>query len=278
MNEPKPDQKTLWNQTSGQTWVELQALLDRLYQPIAERLVERAFPGVGGRVMDIGCGAGATTLAMARRLGPAGMCLGVDISGPLVAAATARAAAQDLGTARFVEADAQTYDTGGEPFDAIMSRFGVMFFPDFDAAFTNLRRGARPGAGLVFVCWRSAADNPLTDIPVQAAAPYLPPRPAPDLHAPGRFAFADPGRVRGILARTGWHDVDIQPLDAPTPIGLDELTTLSLKLGPLPLALRDESDAVRARVERAVRARLEQEVEHGVVKMSAACWLVTARA
>lgn len=98
------------------------------------------------------------------------------------------------------------------------------------------------------------------------------------MQAPGRFAFADPGRIRGILTRTGWHDIDIQPLDAPTPIALDELTTLSLKLGPLTVALRDQGDAVRAQVERAVRARLEHEAEDGVVQMVAACWLVTATA
>ncbi len=278
MSQPNPDQAALWTHSSGQVWVELQALMDRLYQPIEDMLVDRAFPGVGGRVLDIGCGAGATTLAMARRLGPTGVCLGVDVSAPLVAAARARAAAQDLNNARFVEADAQTHDPGAERFDAIVSRFGVMFFADFDAAFANLRRSARPGAGLVFVCWRGPADNPLAHLPMQAAAPLLPPQPEPDMQAPGRFAFADPGRVRGILARTGWHDVVIEPLDVPTPIALDELITMSMKMGPVTVALRDQSDAVRSEVERAVRTRLAEEAEHGVVKMVAACWLVTASA
>lgn len=278
MSEARPDQTTLWNHSSGQAWVELQTLLDRLYEPLERTLVDRAFPGVGGRVLDVGCGGGATTLEMARRLGPTGLCLGVDVSAPLLASARARAQAQGLDNARFVEADAQTHDPGAGQFDAVMSQFGVMFFGDFDAAFRNLRRCARSGAGLVFICWRRPEDNPMAHLPLQAAASLLPPQPAMDMQAPGRFAFAERARVRGILERSGWRDIDIEPLDVPTPAALDELTAMSLKLGPVAVALRDQSDELRARVEDAVRTRLAAEVEDGVVKMVAACWLVTATA
>lgn len=271
-----PDQKTIWNQTSGRAWAELEALMDRLNQPIAEVLVARAFPGVGGRVLDVGCGAGATTLAMAERLGPEGLCLGVDISAPLLEAA--RAKAEGVASARFVEADAQTYDGEGERFDAIFSRYGVMFFDDFDAAFANLRRLARPGAELVFACWRSPAENPLAQVAMTAAAPFLPPQPQPDPNAPGRFAFADRNRVQGILERSGWSEIEIQPLDAPTPIAVEDMVRMSLRMGPVAQALRDQDEEVRAKVEDAVRAAIEARAEGGVVPMAAACWLVTARA
>ena len=130
------DQAAYWNKTGGQAWVDLQDMMDNLNRPIEEALVERAFPGVGKRVLDIGCGAGATTLAMARRLGSEGLSLGVDISAPLIEIAVAQATAG----AQFVQADAQTYDFDQATFDAAMSRFGVMFFSDFDAAFANIRR------------------------------------------------------------------------------------------------------------------------------------------
>ena len=166
----------------------------------------------------------------------------------------------------------------GARFDAAMSRFGVMFFSDFDAAFANIRSGLKPGAELVFACWRSPADNPMAIIPGRAAAPYLPPSPPTDPLAPGRFAFADPERVRGILSRSGWNDIDITRLDAPTPIALADLVTLSLRMGPLAAALREADETTRGKVRDAVTTALEAEAVDGVVPMVAGCWLVTARA
>lgn len=276
---PAPiDQATHWNQAGGQAWVELQGLMDGLNQPIENLLVEAAFPGAGGRVLDIGCGAGATTLAMARGLGPKGVCLGVDVSAPLLDLARERARAEGLEAADFLLGDAGAADMGGS-FDAALSRFGVMFFSDFDRAFANIRASLKPGAKLVFACWRSAADNPLAGAPVAAAAPLLPPMPKADPLAPGRFAFADPLRVRGVLERSGWHDIAIEALDAPTPIALADLVTLSLKMGPVAAALRGQDEETTAKVHHAVAAALAPYAgEDGVVPMVAACWLVSARA
>lgn len=269
------DQAAYWNQTGGQAWVDLQSLMDRLNKPIEDALVEAAFPGEGKRVIDIGCGAGTTTLAMARRLGPKGLCLGVDISGPLVEIARSQA---DRSSAQFVQADAQTHDFGAAGFDAAMSRFGVMFFSDFDAAFANIRSALKPGAELVFACWRKPADNPLAAAPMRAVASFLPPQPAPDPMAPGRFAFADRDRIEGILARSGWSDVQIAKLDAPTPVALPDLVTLSLRMGPLAAALRDQDEAVLAKARDAVETALSSEAVDGIIPMVAGCWLVSARA
>ncbi|MGH6996941.1 MAG: class I SAM-dependent methyltransferase [Phenylobacterium sp.] len=274
-NASPTDQAAYWNNTGGQAWVDLQSLMDRLNKPIEEALVERAFPGEGQRTLDIGCGAGATTLAMARRLGPEGLSLGVDISGPLVDIARSRA---DGLSAQFVQADAQIHDFGAASFDAAMSRFGVMFFNDFDAAFANIRLALKPGAELVFACWRKPADNPLAAAPMRAVASFLPLQPAPDPMAPGRFAFADPDRIDGILTRSGWRDVEIVRLDAPTPIALPDLVTLSLRMGPLAAALREQDEAVRAKARDAVEAALASDAVDGIVPMVAGCWLVSARA
>src|SRR5687768_9007215 len=146
VQQPNRDQAAPWNDASGQVWVEMQGVLDQMLAPFEVMLVERGFPGAGGHVLDIGCGAGATTLAMARRLGPAGRCLGVDISAPLVTAARARTVAEGLTSAAFVQADAQTHAFEPDSFDAMISRFGVMFFDDPVAAFANIRRAARRNA------------------------------------------------------------------------------------------------------------------------------------
>lgn len=279
MTEPAlpgvPDQG-YWSRSGGSAWADLQTLMDRLYQPIGEAVADRADPPIGGRVLDVGCGAGATTLDLARRVGPAGRCTGVDISVPLLEAARRRAAA--VANVGFVEADAQTHDFGEAVFDAVTSRFGVMFFADPDAAFANLKRATKPGGALAFACWRAAADNPLTQIPLEAAAPFLPDLPPPPpADAPGRFAFADPERVRGILRRSGWTDIEITPLDTPTPLSLDEMLDLSLKFGVLGTALPQQDEATRDRVRQAVTDRLQVHVQDGIIPMSAACWRVSAR-
>lgn len=281
MSHPDPpnrDQAALWNDASGRTWVEMQEVLDRILAPFGARLIDEAFPGEGAHVADIGCGAGATTLAMARRVGRAGSCLGVDISGPLVGAAKARGAGEEVGNAAFIQADAQTYPFDAGRFDAIISRFGVMFFDDPEAAFANLRRAGRPGATLTFIAWRGPADNPFLTLAVRTAAPYLPPLPAPGPDDPGQFAFADADRVRRILAASGWSDIGIHPLDLPCSIAEADLMPYVTKLGPVGAALRDADDAARARIADLLRDAFAPLVRDGVAAFTAACWLVTARA
>ncbi len=272
------DQAALWNDAAGRTWAEMQAVLDRMLAPFVERLVAEAFPGEGGRVLDIGCGAGATTLAMARRLGPQGLSLGVDISGPLVAAARERAAAEGVATAAFVEADAQTHGFDPGAFDAVISRFGVMFFDDPEAAFANIRRAGRPGAALAFVAWRSPAENPFMTTAGRAAAPFLPPQPSPAPDAPGQFAFADGERVRRILGVAGWREVDVSPLDLPGEVAEADLMAYVTRLGPVGLAMRDMDAARREQIAEALRQAFAPLVRDGAVRFTSACWLVQARA
>ncbi|APR77307.1 Methyltransferase [Minicystis rosea] len=275
---PNRDQAALWNETSGHIWVEMQEVLDRMLAPLAPPVLDAAFPGEGGRVLDIGSGAGATSLAMARRLGPAGRCLGVDISAPLVAAANARAAAEGLASTTFVQADAQTHAFEPEAFDAVISRFGVMFFDDPAAAFANIRRGARPAAKLSFVAWRSSAENPFMTTAASAAAPFLPSLPAPVPDAPGPFAFADGDRVKRILDASGWKEIDVRPIDVPSSVAERDLTAYVTKLGPVGLMLRNVDEPTRARITDAVRAAYEAFIEDGAARFTAACWLVTAYA
>lgn len=275
---PNRDQAVLWNEANGRTWVELQSVLDRMLAPFAGIVVDEAFPGAGGRVTDIGCGAGATTLAMARRLGPGGLALGVDISGPLVAAAAERARAERLENAAFVQADAQTYAFDEAGFDAVMSRFGVMFFEDPEAAFANIRRGVRSGGKLAFVAWRSPAENPFMTTAMRAAAPFLPPLPTPEPGAPGQFGFADGERVRCILEASGWTGVEVRPIDVPASVAEADLKTYVARMGPVGAAMRELPEADRARIVEALETAYAPFIEDGEARFTAACWLVTARA
>ena len=274
------EQAALWNGASGSAWVEMQDTLDRMLAPFEMLLSKEAFPGEGGRVLDVGCGAGTTTISMARRLGPTGLCVGVDISEPLVRVAKERAFAEQLGVAKFVHADAQTYAFEPSRFDSVMSRFGVMFFDDPEAAFVNIRRAARSDAKLAFVAWRSPAENPFMTTAARAAAPLLPNLSTPDVGAPGQFAFADGGRVERILHASGWKSIDVRPIDITGNIAEQDLLTYATKLGPVGAALRDPGvdDATRARTASVVRAAFEPYIQDGAAHFTVACWLVSAQA
>jgi ubiquinone/menaquinone biosynthesis C-methylase UbiE len=252
--------------------------MDRMLQPLTQAAFDLLNLKPGERVLDIGCGAGATTLALARRLGRRGLCLGVDISAPLVAAARARAAAEQVTCAAFLQADAQTHEFQAGAFDAVVSRFGVMFFDDPVAAFANIRRAARPAASLTFVAWRSPADNPFMTAAARAVAPLLPSMKAVDPTAPGQFAFADDARVRSILRDSGWNDVDVSALDLPGSVSEADLLAYVTKLGPVGLALRELEVAKHAPIIAAVRAAYEPYLRGGAAGFSMATWLVRARA
>lgn len=269
------DQVALWNEGSGRTWVEMQAVLDGLMAPFEKLLIEAGFPGDGGRVLDIGCGAGATTFAMARRLGASGQCVGVDISGPLLTAAKAHAT-KDGGNAEFLQADAQTHRFEPESFDAVISRFGVMFFDDPEAAFANLRRATANPGKLAFLAWRSPAENPFMITARRAAEPLLPNMPAPDPNAPGQFAFADSEKVHRILERSGWSHIALDRVDVPGKVAESDLLTYVTRLGPVGVALRDVDEGTRTGVAEVLRDAFQPYIRDGAAHFSMACWLVTA--
>jgi SAM-dependent methyltransferase len=271
------EQKALWNGPAGEAWVEAQAALDAMFKPLEAALVEAAQVNPGDRALDVGCGAGATTLAVAQRLGANGRCVGVDISQPLIAAARARAERENA-RASFLCADAQTHAFAPASVDVIVSRFGVMFFDDSVQAFANLRRAARSRARLRFVAWRAAAENPFMTAAERAAAPLLPDLPARRPDGPGQFGFADPRRVSCILEESGWTRIDVQPIDADCAMPESALLDYLTRLGPLGRILPGTDSPTRTQVIEAVRAAFEPYIHGGDVRFVAACWMVGAQA
>jgi SAM-dependent methyltransferase len=271
-------QAELWNGRAGQNWVEQNALLDRLFEPF-ERVLLDAVKDQGARdVIDVGCGAGATTFAVARGLGPEGRCTGADLSAPLIELAQRRAVELGVDNADFVVADAQQQDFQPARFDAVISRFGVMFFDDPVAAFANLRRAARPDAGLACIVWRGREENPFMTAAERAAAPLLPETPPRDPTAPGQFAFADPDRVDRILSAAGWRDVDLQPLDVACALPAADLEVYESRMGPVSLVLPSLDENRQHAVTQAVKRGFKPFMTDGVARFSAACWVVRGRA
>jgi SAM-dependent methyltransferase len=271
------EQTKLWNGPSGAAWVDAQAVLDQMFTPQEEMLVEVVTSADAGRVLDVGCGTGSTTLAIARRLGASGRSVGVDISEPMIAVARTRAERERV-PASFIRADAQTHAFEPEGFDMIVSRFGVMFFDDFVGAFANLRRAARDGAGLRCIAWRGAAENPFMTTAERAAAAFLPNLPPRQPDAPGQFAFADSRRVQSILSDSGWAKIDIRPVNFACALPEKELNRYVTRLGPVGHALQDADESTRRQVVGAVRAAFGAYVHGTEVRFTAACWMVSAQA
>lgn len=271
------EQATLWNGRAGRAWVDAQEVLNQVLKPFEELLVETLVAGSGSRLLDVGCGTGGTTLAAARRLGTKARCVGVDISEPMIAAARARAEQAHV-PASFVRADAQAHAFAPASFDMIISRFGVMFFDDPVQAFANLRRAAGDGAGLRFIAWRGAADNPFMTTAERAAAPLLPDMPARRPDGPGQFAFADRNRIQRILDESGWAAIEIRPIDVTCTLPETELVGYLTRLGPLGLILPEVDATTRARFIATVRAAFDPYVHGADVRFTAACWMVCAQA
>ena len=248
--------------------------LDQQLAPLGRRAIRALAPVAGERILDIGCGAGQTVLELAAAVQPGGTVLGVDLS-PLVVAAAERRMRSAAG-AGVVVGDVQSYAFAAGGFDAAFSRFGVMFFADPVAAFTNIRRALRPGGRLAFVCWRAFEENELDYLPLRAAAPHLPSRAMPGL-ATEAFSFAEPDRVRGLLSYAGFEAIEIAAHDeAVGSGGLEPMLQVCLRFGPLGKFLREHpeyTDALAA----PVRAALAARDGPGGVRLNAATWIVTAR-
>lgn len=272
---PYDDQARLWNGLAGQAWVEEQDLLDRIFQPLGDRLVEAVAAAAPARVLDVGCGCGSTTLSVARLLGPGGEAVGIDISAPMIDCARGRAL-EEASPASFACADAETHDLGWARFDMIISRLGVMFFADPMAAFGNLRQASRPGARLELIAWRGAAENPFMTTAERAVAHLLPDLPARRPGAPGQFAFGDRDHVQNLLTASGWRNIDIEPVDMTCAMPEAELVTYFSKLGPMGLVLHRADEPTRRRVIETARAAFEPYVTGDEVTFNAACWVVRA--
>jgi len=268
---------------AGEAWVRLQDRTDAQIDPLGRVAIARLAPLSGERVLDVGCGCGQTLLELAELVGATGHVHGVDVSPPMTTRARERVAGRS--TISLALGDAQTHAFASASFDAVFSRFGVMFFDDARTAFRNLRADARAGGRLGFVCWQTLERNPWAAMPLEAVMRRLPPSAMPDMFRegrPGPFSLGDRARVRTILEDAGWTDVSIEPVEMPLHVGgaatRDEAVAYSLQIGPAARVMVDARDEDKPELEAALREALAPfSTERGVF-MDCAAWVVLARA
>ena len=273
-DELAAEQAAYWKGAGGTMWL---GAYDRIQRGIAgftETALEATNAQPGERALDVGCGTGGTTADLAKAVGAKGHVLGADISEPLVEAARARR----LGNATFEVADATTH--AFEPaFDLAFSRFGVMFFGDPVAAFQNIRRALKPSGRLVFLCWRTAAENAWSAVPMRAAQRFLAPMARPGPEDPGQYSFGDRNRVERILTQAGFNGLSIEPVDQMMNLGEDIADVLQRigDFGPLARAFKDLAPEQIDKAKAAIAEALKPHATADGVKLAGACWLVRAR-
>ncbi len=274
---PNVEQSEYWDGSAGEHWAAEHVRYDRINRGFRDRVIEMLAPQSGERVLDVGCGNGALGLAIGPLVAPNGLVVGLDLSGPMLEAATARARGAGLTNVSFERGDAQVHEFPALGFDGIVSRFGVMFFDDPDAAFANLARALRPGGRMVFACWQEMSANEWLTVPAGAVLAYVP---MPDLGEPGRsgpFSLADPERIRSILKGAALTEVAIDEFRCPMPMGSSvEDTVAFLRRTDLAALMAEVSEDVAAAAWEAVRAALVPYRTADGVVLSGAAWIVTA--
>jgi SAM-dependent methyltransferase len=278
MTEANAEQRAYWNRDEARHWVDQQRRYDEMLEPFGAAVLAAASITATEHVLDIGCGSGAIT-RLAARSAHDGAALGVDLSEAMVDRARDTARTEGVENVNFEVDDAQTH--AFDPiYDCVISRFGVMFFDDPVAAFTNIRRALRPGGRVAVAVWRELLANSWMMVPVGAALAHVPaPNPGTP-GAPGPYALADPDRVRAIFDDSGFRDPSIEPFRSPMLVGgrgnVDEAVEFLFNTGMGQGLLSDASPELRTRVIGAVHDALSAHATSEGVRLDGAAWIVTA--
>ncbi len=272
------DQIAYWNGTGGRHWTEQQKVQDNVLAPVSEILIARAAIQPGERVVDIGCGCGATSFELARLVGSSGHVTGVDISSPMLG--RARELTPPHAPIEFLQADATVYPFKPASADVLFSRFGVMFFAQPSVSFANMRKALRPKGRLAFACWRTPRDNPMLMLSLQEAYKHVPKLPEIKPEDPGPFSFASEDRVKAVLSEAGFSSIALEraglKFDIATDRGIDAALETALAIGPASRALEGQPADLVAAATQSIREALAKHLTGNKVLLGGSIWIVTA--
>ncbi|HET9148407.1 MAG TPA: methyltransferase domain-containing protein [Acetobacteraceae bacterium] len=266
-----------WNEVAGPKWIRLGQAMEARLEAVNRLLIERAAPLPGEAVLDVGCGTGSTTLPVAALVGPAGHATGIDVSAPMLEMARKRIVERD--NIDLVQEDVAAARLPRR-FDLIVSRFGVMFFADPVAAFSNLRRMLKPEGRLCFACWAPLADNPHWRIPLEIAERRLGPAKPKPPRAPGPLAFSDADYVREILSAAGFAGIGVAAEAVPVLDGsLDDAADIACFMGPAGALLDEKAADAQSReaIRREIREAFTKYDTSVPLRLPATVLIVTAR-
>lgn len=279
-NRSNDKQIEFWNDGPGKDWALYQNGLDQCFANINDHLVGLCQKHSPTRILDVGCGTGATSIALSEAMSGGAEIVGLDVSRPLLNLAEKRIAEHHLDRISFRQADAQTCNFNPDSFDLIASRFGVMFFTDPVKAFSNMRLALAANGRLAFSAWSTVENNPWFSIPRAAAVKQLGKGEPADPRAPGPTAFSDTDYVESILKSAGYQNICISVVScqiAPD-LPLDQIATLACKLGPAVRLLNAKggSDEDASKIQQSVEQSFSNYIEKGFVSIPASIVFATA--
>lgn len=210
MATPSPEQiiegqRQDWNRVAG-GWEKWDRFFDEQMAFLNHRLVADARLRSGMRVLDLGSGTGYPGLLAAEIVGQSGSLVGIDLAEQMLAIAERRAKRLGLINVTFHRGDVTTLSFGHEAFDAVISRFCLMFLPEIPKALTGIARMLKPGGWIAAAVWSSPDKNPYLSLPMDAIKQLIQ-LPTPDPKAPGIFRLAKSGDLAEMLLGAGFTDV-----------------------------------------------------------------------
>ena len=276
VDESNQAQADFWA-AAGTMWTALRDRFDDQAGDHGAAAIEVLAPQAGERIIDIGCGAGSSTAQIARLVGDAGHVTGFDISATMIDGARTLAASEGLANVDLTVGDAMVEEFSGD-FDALYSRFGVMFFSDATRGFANMRTAVRSGGRMAFVCWQSPVKNEWASVPLSVVGRFVDMPFGADPTAPGPFSLADPDRLGRVLGDAGWSDIEIEGRETPVRLGndLDDAVDFVFGLMPPAGALRQNDPATADQVAAALHEAFGGWVDGDAVRAPSAVWIVTA--
>jgi len=279
MEDINKDQKEFWNGQKGNIWVSLEQKIDEMLDPLGDAALKVLAPKTNERVLDIGCGTATTTLKIAKSVGDNGLVTGVDISKPILECARQKAKKKLKHNIDFILADGQNHKFEFDSYDAVFSRFGVMFFGDAIAAFSNLKKATKTGGRLTFVCWADRLENEWMEVSTKVASQFLelPPKSAPK--EPGPFAFEDLEYLKKVLVKAGWSKVEIKKYSTRNSVGrtVKESANFLSRMGPMSVPFEGAEEAIKRKVILSLEKSFSNYLTDNGVKMNFSTWIVTAQ-
>lgn len=273
-------QEQHWSGKGGQRWLENINDFEEIIQPIGQALLDCAKVHPGENFIDIGCGAGATTLSLGQQVGNTGLVLGIDISDDLIAECRKRVIQAQLNNVSFLAGDAARIALPKSFADSLFSRFGVMFFKDPKTAFLHLRDSLKPGGRVAFSCWSAVQHNIWMLSIREIIANYIE-LPSLEPRAPGPFAFAETDYITEILSCADFGSITVNPWIGKISIGRhgntpQEAAQFLLKSLSIAQSLNEDLRSDKAAIQYELTQKLQEFSSPKGVYAPAQAWLVTA--
>ena len=272
------EQKEFWNEKKGKIWVSLESNIDKMLGPLGHHAIKILNPKSGEKILDIGCGTGSTSQSLSKLVGENGLITGIDISEPILSFAKNRLENRNIKNIDFIQEDAQTFNLSNFNYDAIFSRFGIMFFEDPFFAFKNIKKSLNSRGRITFICWSNREENDWITLSSKVASQFLELPPKNNPREPGPFAFEEYSYIKEILTKSGWKNINIKNHKENIIVGktLDHAAAFLSKMGPMSVPFENSNEKTKAKVIEALKECYSKYLIPKGVEFHFSTWIVSA--